>query len=246
MIQSKSEAPALDYGLALIEHFAEENQPQGVSEISRQTGINKGTAQRLLSVLVRRGYLLRDDERCLYRPSDRLMSLKTTELLADKLRRLATPLMRSLTEEVEHTTILFLWKNNQIECLAKCNFLYSLSMQEVGNKSNHLMHSPWGWIFLTTLPASKWSLFPTKTDRHSVDPKRVREQVARYEKQGFAYDNQMFFKTVRRIAVPIMDREHSIVGALALGGFSSHLAATQVKPLAERLLECAHTISQQL
>jgi ribose transport system substrate-binding protein len=58
-----SGASTLDKGLTVLETVEKANQPVGIQEVARATGIQRMAVSRLLSTLEQRGYVVRDDAR---------------------------------------------------------------------------------------------------------------------------------------------------------------------------------------
>ncbi len=92
----------------LLEHLESLRAPAGVRSIEAATGIPKATAQRLLDVLERRGYVQKDRGR--YSLGARTVRLARGFLLGDSLVTVAMPVLQGLAALSRETCGLYVWQ----------------------------------------------------------------------------------------------------------------------------------------
>lgn len=108
----RSVAKALEILLLLRDH-----ETIGISEISRQLGIARSTAHRLVSMLEHYGFAQRDPKSRVYRCGPALVSLGLSAVVHMDIRRRARPHMERLANEVEETVTLIALEGSDVRFL---------------------------------------------------------------------------------------------------------------------------------
>lgn len=100
---------SLDRGLGILEELSTAGRPLGITDLSRQLGLSKGSVSRFVATLVQRNYVLRDPETAKYRLGLRIIELGHMAAAKLDIRDLAQPVMARLhaaTSETVHLTVL--------------------------------------------------------------------------------------------------------------------------------------------
>ena len=98
---------AVDRAIALLRAFRPEQPRLGLSELSRQVGLDKGTARRLLSTLQLNELVEHDERTQTYALAVGLAELGSSVTTGRELRDIAGPCLTEIAEKTGATS--FLW-----------------------------------------------------------------------------------------------------------------------------------------
>lgn len=144
-----ADAPALDRGLAILELVEGQADPLAFGVIVERLGLPTASATRLLKVLCRRGYLVREAAGGSYRGGPRLAAWGQAPPLHERLRIAAEPVLQALALRTRHTAICLSWNGCFTRCVAKQLHERGLGMQRVGDIHHDLAHFPWHpWLLV--------------------------------------------------------------------------------------------------
>ena len=107
--QRKTTVQSLRRGLEILVAVAQANRALGITELSRQCGLAKGSISRLVATLARQSFLTRDPDRAEYRLSTKIWELGIGALSQLDVRSVARSAMEALnaeTRETVHLTVL--------------------------------------------------------------------------------------------------------------------------------------------
>ncbi len=94
---------SLEKGLRILEVFSEDKLELGLSEIARETGLDKSAAQRFVNTLHQLGYLNKNAETRRYQPSLKYLDMAYAYLWSDNLVQLAMPRLIELSRQIQQT-----------------------------------------------------------------------------------------------------------------------------------------------
>lgn len=97
---------AVSRALQLVELIARSPQPRGLMELAGEAQLDKSTSMRLLSTLVERGWVLRDQDTKRYSAGPTLVGMSMIAGLPDRLHLIAYPLVASLRDKTGETVSL--------------------------------------------------------------------------------------------------------------------------------------------
>lgn len=171
---SKYAVPALDKALDVIELLSENQSSMSQSDIARAIGKSTSEIFRTLNALEARRYIRRT-EAGQYRLTLKLFELSRMHSPFDELLRVATPLMRELSEEVRETCHLTTLRDGEIVVLAQYESPKPIRLSvEVGSRHSPISTTS-GRIILSSMTEKMRADFLTDyTDFNSL-PKDVRD-----------------------------------------------------------------------
>lgn len=97
----------------VLEVLSEYRDGQSVTEISRKLGLNKSTVYRILSELVEKKYVIKNDVDKRYRMGFRILMLASQVLESVELRKIARPELVRLAEITKETVHLVWLEENE-------------------------------------------------------------------------------------------------------------------------------------
>ena len=241
---------SLERAVDLLEQLEALRTPTGVRALEEATGIPKATAQRLLDVLERRGYVQKDRGR--YSLGARTVRLARGVLGSDSLVTVATPILQGLAAVTEETCGLYIRQG-----------LDRILVQRVESPHPLRHHTPVGERLPLHLGASGQILCAGMPDDllkqylETQAPVRLasgkvlskRDLLARCHEvrlRGYAIGVGERFDGVSSVAAPVMQKGRGVVAAINIAGPSSRMPSDTLEQLSLEVRHAAQTISEAL
>ncbi len=131
----KYRAPALEKGLDIIELLSRHGDGMSQGDIARELDRSQSEIYRMLSTLVRRGYVLRSKEGDLYSLSLKMFAVSQGHPPIERLMEVATPKMRAVSRLAWQSCHLGMESNGDIVVVASVaapgNWVFSLRVGTV-------------------------------------------------------------------------------------------------------------------
>src|SRR3990170_6463184 len=99
----KTTVQSLQRGLEILVAVAQAKRALGITELSQQFGLAKGSISRLVATLVQQSFLTRDPETAKYRLSTRVWELGVGAVSQLDVRGIARPVMETLNAATQET-----------------------------------------------------------------------------------------------------------------------------------------------
>lgn len=202
---------------------------QSLAEVSASTGLDKGTARRLLITMMQRDFIAQDSVTHHYRLGGAIRELAANVEHARDLRDVARPSLLELAGDLGVTTFLSVFKDGAAVCLDRVHDMRgievhwwavggTLPLNCGGAPKLLLAYQPEGEIdgFLdaSTEAMSEMSI----TDRKTL---RARLKLIRERGWECAVDDVLVGLTA--LAVPVMNRSGELVCAVSLAGLTPQM-----------------------
>jgi len=238
-------------GLKIIEYFARQTEPVGVTQVANALSLPKARAHRYLSTLRDMGYLLRDPATDRYKAGWGLYILSQDVSHHFALTRFALPVMEALRDEIDKTVVLSTYSGTDFVVL---DFVPQRSPLEMGLRPGSRFKvnaAAQGKIALAfgdddLLERVIGEGLGKLTDRTVDDPEALRDQVARIRERGWADAPDELFPGINAVAVPIFGQGHHLLGALAAVSTTVAMPPPPGAELVAAIQAAAGRISQAL
>lgn len=242
---------SVDNALRLVQMLRDTGRVR-VTEAARELGCARSTAHRLLSMLVYRDFAVQDDDRG-YVPGPALSAPRTAGRPAQVLRRVLTPHMERLCDQVGETVNLVIRVGTQIRFLATVE---SAQVLHVGDRRGTILpahQASGGKALLARLPPAELAELyaPGAGDGgHDALPAaaypRLRRELARVRKQGYALNMEETEAGVCAVGVCLYGAADRPVAALSIAVPTARFARAAAPALADRLHETARQAAPSL
>jgi len=233
--------------LALLEAVAE-----GVHDLEglrARVGLSRSTAHRLLSTLVRAGYL-RHSPRAGYRLGPRLIELGFRAHAGLHLPSLARPYLEELSEATRETVHLGVLDGTEVVYIDKVPGKRELQMASYIGARVPAQSTALGKALVSTLPPEEWlrAFVPglRRTERTIAEPDRFLEEIARVARQGYALDLEENEPGIRCVAAPVRDGAGRGVAAISISSAVIYLTDERIQELIPLVQATAREISREL
>jgi IclR family pca regulon transcriptional regulator len=222
-----------------------------LSEVARATGLTIPVARRLLLTLARLGYVRSDSGRFFLLP--RVLDLGYGCMSGLALPDLATPHVEQLAAMLDECSSVSVLDGQHIVCVVRVpSKRITIEAVSVGTRLPAYATST-GRVLLAAMAASELDRYLAETplerltSRTLTEPRRLRAEVAKAARYGYAVVDQELEEGLRAVAAPIRGAAHAGIAAINVSVHASRvsLAAlrSQVLPV---LLDTAARIEADL
>ncbi len=219
---------SVDRALDLLEALATADGEVSITSLAARTALHVSTVHRLLSTLLRRGYVRQNPETSRYYAGAKLATLAEGRSRYGEIRLRAKPILRAITETTRETTNLSVLDDITavyIDTVPSPQVVRLFTA--IGNRVP-LHATGAGKCLLAALPTEKREALVDRLDLRAytphtiVDKAALRHALDEARERGFAIDDEEYDEGVRCIAVPV-------------GAMTDAVAAISVSAPASRL-----------
>lgn len=228
---------SLDRGLAVIRSFSAETPELTLSDVARATGLNRASARRFLHTLVELGYVRTDGRLFALRP--KILELGYAYLSSLSLPEVAMPHLEQLVEKVHESSSVSVLDGDDVVYVARVPTRRIMRIAIAVGTRFPAYATSMGRVLLAG-QTDEWldeylrhASLTSITSRTIADPKRLRTELRRIRKDGYALVDQELEDGLRSIAAPIRDVDNRVVAAVNL---STHASRATVESMRESLL----------
>jgi DNA-binding IclR family transcriptional regulator len=219
----KSEAPALDRGIDVVELLASSENALSFSEIRETLRIPRASLARILNTLHRRGIVDKLGQNGQYRLGMRVMYLGHRAQDKIRLRSVAWPFMQGLADDLKETVELSIQDRNQLVLIEQIEGPEDVRVHSrIGSSYPYLHAVSVGKIYLSHMdPIRRGKIvekvgLPAVTPWTITDKDRLEKELSSIFKNGYAVEDQELRKGVRRVAAAIYDHKYHVAGCLSV------------------------------
>jgi len=247
---SKYLVASVDRAIELL--FMLESGPleMGVTEISRALGVQKSTVHNLLQTLLARDFVRKTDTGR-YALGFRLMPLGLACTQRLDIRRIASPILYELVNEVKEVVLLAVLSAGQITIIEKVEPVRQVFMIPRFDYCNTFHSTGLGKIFLAfgsdDLVKKVMSLNLEQYTPHTLTDKTVLvQEMDKIREQGYSLACNETIEGVTCISAPILNANGKIEAAISVSSATAWLGTEEYAPMVRILKEKARMVSEQL
>jgi IclR family transcriptional regulator, acetate operon repressor len=227
-------------------------QPIGLSELSRQTGVNKSTVQRCLQTLSDQGWLRSEDELSpKWVITARILSLGSHVKDGVSLSQVAMPMMmrlRDTTQENVHLAVPEVYDSVLLERLESphpIRIFYAIGSRVPLNAAatGKAMLAYWDPEALDSFLAVG---LRRMTEATIVDARRLRQQLAEVRRRGWASTVNELDDGASAVAAPILNPHGKPIAAVSVSAPTSRMTPDKRAQYAKLAVNTAAEISRAL
>lgn len=223
-----------------------------LSELAKAAGLDKSTVNRIVSVLVERGYLSQKEKWGKYSLGTKFLNFSGAIKRRMKIRDIAIPYLVDLHKEVDESVILATWDGKRAFYREVIDSEHPLRIMPDDRSEVPLYCTGIGKIILAHKTAEELEqyfrgreLLPI-TDNTILDAKILVKQLQKVSRENVAYDDEECFRGARNVASGVKDAEGNIVACVGVFAPSVRLPRSKMKKIAPYVKKCADSISSSL
>ncbi len=223
----------------------------GVTEIATTLGLSKAVVHRILTTLSSRGLVETTDTTRRYRLGPTALSVGVAYLDRLDLRALVLPVLRDLCERTRETATMSLrygWDRMYVDQVTPAG---EIKMTVAVGRSFPLHAGSSSKAFLAFLPDEEQERYlmsaslEALTERTLTDPKRLRTELAKIRRQGFAVSFGERQAGAGSVAAPVFDHRGQAVAVVSVCGPLERFRE-EVEPISESLTGATAQLSRKL
>jgi len=241
---------SLERALDLMEALERLRAPAGVRALEEITRIPKATAQRLLDVLERRGYVQK--ERGRYALAVGTVRLARGFLAGDNLAAVALPVLQQLTALSGETCGLYIRQGFDRILVQRVESPHPLRHHTPIGERLPLHIGASGHVLCAGMPDDLLhryleTLGPIRlASGEELSKKELLSRIHQVRLQGYAMRFDERFAGIGSVAAPVIRGDNTVVATINIAGPSSRLSAGRMNQLAPEVTRAAEEISQKL
>jgi len=248
----KTTVQSLQRGLEILVAIAQADRGLGITDLSRQFRLAKGSISRLVATLMQQGFLTRDAETAKYRLGMKVWELGNGVVSQLNVRNVARPVMEELnraTRETVHLSVLN--EGGQMVFLDKLDSSRAVrpNVELAATLPAYCVAN--GKAMLAFLPKARvdgvlHGNLRKFTDRTITRESELRAHLDTVRRLGYAVNRGEYRPDVSGLAAPIRDRTGVAVAALGISMPANRMSSKLISDLAPRLVKGARRISLAL
>jgi DNA-binding IclR family transcriptional regulator len=249
-LSPSSAVKSLDRGLDILEYVAACPEPPSFSQLMGNLGIPRSSLFHLLTNLLARDFLERDQKTERYRLGVGVVGL-ARKVRKPSLGDRVMPFLRQLSAEVSETCGFYVQVADTVEVVASAISTQALSYTMKVGMNAPLYAVSAGKIVLAELHAEELNrylarvAFAPVTPRTARSKSRLRKEIYEVKAAGFAYSREEFTLGITAIAAAVQS-EAKFYGAINLAVPTARFTAGRDAEFREALRRTAQAIAKEI
>lgn len=214
--------PAVVRTLDILELFLEDDTALSAPDVVRLTGVPRTTAHELLSTLVARDYLQKDDATNTFRLGVRLLQLGNAYSARFDMLAAANEAARELSTRSGETVSVALREGADVFYLAKVESRDNLRLpSSIGQRLPATVTGLGKVLLAYVSPQTLRTLFPDPQKlpamtEHSIQTlPELEEELARVRERGVAFEREESTPGIMCAAAPVRDSSGAVIAAIS-------------------------------
>jgi IclR family transcriptional regulator, acetate operon repressor len=242
---------SVDRALDLLEALASAEGEVSITSLANRTTLHVSTVHRLLTTLLRRGYVRQNPDTSRYFTGAKLATLAEGRSRFNELRHRARPVLRTLTEQTRETSNLVVLDDVMAVYIETVPSPHVVRMfTTIGNRVP-LHATGVGKALLAALPPERRDLLIDRielrayTARTIIEKTSLKRALEEVRERGYAVDDEEFDEGVRCVAValgPVGDP----MGAISVSAPAGRMTRQRCGELAPMLRRAASELGEAM
>lgn len=246
-----SRVQSIDRAMAILNCFSEKNQELKLSEIAERLDLNKSTVHGILNTLKYHGIIDQVEETQRYKLGLYLVELGHIVLKSMDIRRIASPIIHSIRDEMEETVHLGSLDNMEVVYIDKIESHQSMRIFTTIGARKPAYCTGIGKAMLAYLDDEiLLNLLPEKleplTSKTITDRSKLLEDLAKIREKGYAFDDEENNVGLTCVAAPIFDHRGKARYAISVSGPTVRMNDEKIEEIVRVVKDAAQEISMRL
>lgn len=245
--EDKKYIKSVEKALDVLLLFSTEEPELPHTEIARRMGWTTSTTSRFLSTLLKKDFLIKNEENGKYRLGHRIYYLGALVRNNAGLRRVGLPVMERINRETQETVHIFVRDGIHRVCVEQVDSPQKIRMASEIGVRDKLWVGCTGRVLLAYCPEEKRDkLFRQILEAEpEVDVASLREKIMRVRRLGFSSKDGPWDRNCGCAAAPIFNANGKLEGCLAISAPAFRFPA-DVMQYAGLVMEGADEISEKM
>ncbi len=242
---------SLDKGIQVLELVAASGADAGLTELTEKLNWDKSTVFRLLTTLMRRGYVEQDPVTRRYRLGFQILRLEEQLFRSLDVPELSRETLNRLVQSTGEAAHLAALHHSRAVIIAQRESPERVAVNAHVGSIEPLHCTALGKALLMQLPREafdrlmKQTKLAAYTNKTITSRRRLLENMRQARQLGYTVDDEEFDPQVRCIAAPVTIPRSRQYYAIGISGPSSRLTLRRVPALAKHVLRAADHFSRR-
>ncbi|WP_248517945.1 IclR family transcriptional regulator [Salinarchaeum laminariae] len=230
----------------ILEKLKEKNEAT-VTELTEEFDLSKSSLHNYLSTLEKDGYVVKDKNT--YRVGVRLLDLGGHARHKRRIYDIAKEEVTELAEETDELANLLIEEHGKGIYLHRSHGEDAVKTDSYIGQQVHLHNTALGQAILAYLPRDRVNEIidrhgmPSSTENTITERDELFQKLERVRENGFALDDEARVKGLRCVAVPVINNNDNIEGAISVSGPTSRFQEKRFREeLPKKLQSVANVI----
>ncbi|MFK7804844.1 MAG: IclR family transcriptional regulator [Anaerolineae bacterium] len=237
---------SLSRGLTVIELLGKSGKSLGVTEISKELGVDKSSATRLIQTLVEHEFAVKDPESRRFLLGPKVQSLANFSAKSLPLKTISLPLLQRLMEQTGENSHVAVY--SQDRCLVVADIESAAQLRVVSGEGrlipNHCTAIGKCIIAFADHPMPKDLVAHTPRTITSRD--QLKLHLEQIRDRGYALDDEEHEFGVRCMAAPIYGEAGKVIASIGISGPTVRVTLGRVPELSKIVMQAAQELSSLL
>jgi DNA-binding IclR family transcriptional regulator len=245
------QVPALQRGLALLEHLASLPDGATLSELGATLEISLASVFRLAGALEELGYLRRDEKTKRFAVTQKLLLLGQPHSGARSLVECSLDAMRRVLAATGETTQLCCRTEAQCVVIEQLPSLHPFKyIVDLGSRPPAYCCAP-GKAMLAFLPDDELDAvlpkirFEKHTPQTITSRAKLLVELEHVRARGFAVDHAEHFEGIHCVAAPLLDRHGHTIAAITIAGPAARIPASSFEKIGKLIIAAARDAARR-
>ena len=248
---SGSVVQAMQRGLRILQCFDCDHPEWSLSELSRQSGLHKATAFRLVKTLEAEGLISLNVKTGKYSLGPSIFQMAYVWISQAALARVATPHLERLTSFTGETVNLMVWNTDGALCVVHSPTPRLFKpMLSVGQMFTDLANADAKILLAFGPESTRTQCLARKLEPLTpftvTDRERLAEELRRVVREGVAYDIQEQQLGVCALSVPVWDFTNEVRASLSIVVSEMRYGPAEAKRFLQALRQVSAALSYDL
>jgi IclR family transcriptional regulator, KDG regulon repressor len=237
--------------MQILRLFSVDQPELGVTQIAAKIGLSKSSAHRLISTLVKKGYLEKNEKNNRYRLGLSLLGLTGVIINHMEIHRESLPFLQDLVEQLEETVHINVLEGNDVVYLHKIECKHPVRLLSDIGKRNPAYCSSAGKVILAYQSKElidhflQSALLPYGPNT-ITDPEKLLENLMEVQSKGYSIAIDELHEGVVSIAVPVRDYTEEVIAAISVVGPKQRMPVHKFPDYVQILHLAGQKLSRQL
>ncbi|WP_436927473.1 IclR family transcriptional regulator [Halosimplex amylolyticum] len=218
-----------------------------LTELTKEFSLSKSSIHNYLCTLEEDGYVIREGDE--YRLGLRFLDLAGHARHQESLYKIARDEVRTLAEETGEMANLLVEEHGRGIYVYTAHGENAVKTDTYIGQRVHLHNTALGLAILSQLPSERVNEIvdqhglPATTENTITDRGELFDRLEQVRKQEVAFDDEARVKGLRCVAVPIINNDQAVEGAISLSGPASRFQGERFRnELPQKLKDTANVI----
>lgn len=241
---------SLEKGVRVLELLADQ-KALTVSQVAVSLGLNRAASHRFLATLKDLGYVEKNDDNR-YQLTFRVLELGMKVVNRSEVRQEARDFMQELARISNETVNLGYFDGRQILHLDKIDSCEILRIDAPLGSKTPAYCTALGKAILAHLPEDRLDAYLNRTrlaphgPNTIVSRKKLRQELKKTAKNGYALDDEELSRGLRCVAAPIFDHTGRVTYALSISAPTMRLPKKKVSQMKDQVIGACRQLSSRL